>query len=270
MRRSAFTLVELLAVVGIIALLIAILLPVLSKARQAAASVKASSDLRQLLTGYLQYSIDNKGALLLGYPPLTVNGVPVVAELTDGTLVGPPTSQRYPWRLIRHVSNVWPIMYYYGSVPDDDYVKGLSTGFGLNDVFLGGHDGPFFRGFNGDRPNTGKHVAFKASEIRRSSRQIVFTEAKRTIAGEHDGAFYVQPPRGNAPGPDDRWWVASPDGKTAIAKTSVFGGLPNGRFGNGTLVGFFDGHTEALTPRELEDMRLWCPRATSADYDFTP
>jgi prepilin-type N-terminal cleavage/methylation domain-containing protein len=58
-RYAAFTLIELLVVISIIALLMAIMMPALSKARHQAKIVTCSSNLRQMGIGLNAYATEN-------------------------------------------------------------------------------------------------------------------------------------------------------------------------------------------------------------------
>jgi prepilin-type processing-associated H-X9-DG protein/prepilin-type N-terminal cleavage/methylation domain-containing protein len=64
---DAFTLVELLVVIGIIAILVAILLPALNKARDRANTAACQSNLRQMLVAAYSYAADNKGSMPWGF-----------------------------------------------------------------------------------------------------------------------------------------------------------------------------------------------------------
>ncbi len=61
--RRAFTLVELLVVIGIIALLVSILLPALNRVRDQGNVVKCASNLKQLAVALINYAAENKGRL---------------------------------------------------------------------------------------------------------------------------------------------------------------------------------------------------------------
>ena len=62
-KKNGFTLVELLVVIGIIAVLVALLLPALQKARESAKLVQCSSQLRQVAIAARAYAVENRDAL---------------------------------------------------------------------------------------------------------------------------------------------------------------------------------------------------------------
>jgi len=78
--RKGFTLIELLVAISIIALLTAILIPTLNRARRQAAASVCLSNQRQLVLAWIVYAQDNDGKLIGGH---------------DGHAASP--SQSYDW-----------------------------------------------------------------------------------------------------------------------------------------------------------------------------
>src|SRR5205823_13956265 len=82
-RPRGFTLVELLVVIGIIAVLISVLLPVLSGARDRAYNVQCMSNLRQIGMAAQMYAQQNKGQFPIG---AGTQGGATLEKFTDWSL----------------------------------------------------------------------------------------------------------------------------------------------------------------------------------------
>lgn len=112
--RIAFTLVELLVVIGIIALLIGILMPSLSRAREMSRRTKCSANLRNLSIGCHQFANENKGRFPMCFmlpDPTYPYRFPLVLT-RDDTLV---TSKTTPWTKF---GTPWQVFNSYGVIKE--------------------------------------------------------------------------------------------------------------------------------------------------------
>ena len=74
-KRPSFTLIELLIVIAIIAILAAMLLPALNKAKEKAQGIFCVSNLKQLAVAFVSYTADNKDRLPHYMSPLGGDGI---------------------------------------------------------------------------------------------------------------------------------------------------------------------------------------------------
>ena len=122
-RTRAFTLIELLVVISIISLLISILLPALGAAHNEARMVQCKSNLRQVITGYVAYTADNDGYIIV-VPAGATDQAQVIVQgrlRSTGYIPGPAVwkcpDNEEPWDLnwtgVPSVWKPWQFSYTY-------------------------------------------------------------------------------------------------------------------------------------------------------------
>src|SRR6266545_3100274 len=145
MKRRAFTIVELLVVIGIISVLIGILMPVLSKVRQHGYTARCANTLREFGTAWQMYCASNRGLIVPGRLP-RYNDAESVFDLGEGNEYRPrwyellgAQLKRYPTKDPKKIEDdSWTIkdeFFLCPAVPD--WNNSRNYPYGYNYHFLG-------------------------------------------------------------------------------------------------------------------------------------
>jgi prepilin-type N-terminal cleavage/methylation domain-containing protein/prepilin-type processing-associated H-X9-DG protein len=196
-HRQAFTLVELLVVIGIIALLVAMLLPALNKAREASKAANCLSNLRQINTAFILFAHENKGFL----PQIGSSGSGSEVFDIDGTnytvlvrwfggLYGTPQKFHAPASMLAKYWGTASV----GGCPTFEVDDVLRPQYGPVDY---AYNSIFARHKEWVAPATRNGLGVKLSKIRRSSEKAVVWDAARLDSGRLDRTPWGYPTTGN-------------------------------------------------------------------------
>lgn len=243
-RRAGFTLVELLVVIGIIALLVSILLPVLGSVRRKAQSAACMSDVRQLFMAMNMFAQDNKGHLPRPYGVGDLSSNPVMVKTfaylqkASGAAghIDLDDDKGALWRYLKGKDARAKVMMCEGD--DGEPLQGHSVqpgyprnfSYSLNNLIQ--QAAPF---------NQDHHLGIKMTKVKQSSSRILIYEELAP-----NDAWCIM---GTSRHPDD-----VPSGRHGAGMKTAYRSNPTHpeyrTKGRGNF-GFFDGHVESLAPNDL-------------------
>lgn len=190
-RRQSlgFTLIELLVVIAIIAVLAAILFPVLASARNTAKRTQCSSNLHQLVIAMQMYADENNGRYVPAAKDIFSEGGGQWrwhGWREQAQANSPFLPQKGPlWDYMARSGGlkICPSLRDYANPAAETGFELSCGGYGYNDKYVGG---TYYR-----RSGTGAAaIASSASDIKRPSKTVMFTDTGMPNAGV-EGGFYV-------------------------------------------------------------------------------
>ena len=278
---SGFTIVELIVVLGIVALLMGLLLPALASMRAASRQTAEAASARQLFIAYTNYSTVWDDAVLPGYRTSWSDGRPLRARDASGidlSSQGVPgvAIARYPWRLAPYLDFQFDSLYLNDQGESLDgmrnttdgsfnYVVSLFPSLGLNARWVGGHEGQL--AWQPVAIETfGRFWIERMSAVRRADQLIVFASARGADpafpeAGVVDGYFDVRSPSFVEEEWNGDWHPNAAPGDHGFVAL---------RHSDAAITALMDGSVELMTEGELRDMRHWANDATSEDWTMSP
>ena len=258
--RRAFTLVEVLVVIGIIGVLISILMPVLSKVRQQAYTAQCASNLRTLGQAWQMYVNNNHGTCPPGRLP-TAGAPGGIYDIGQGNeyrprwyeLLGEQLKQYPNENPHAQQDDSWQIhkrLFLCPAVPD--WTNSRNYPFGYNYQFLGnahpkvGGHGWVNYPVNISKIRTGNTVMAAdcigtAAGLPIAQRAGYYVDGSHDPAGQCNKGWCLDPPRLTATSDYADAQHRSPDARAG----------PDTRHQGKANVVFCDGHVELMAPGEM-------------------
>jgi prepilin-type N-terminal cleavage/methylation domain-containing protein/prepilin-type processing-associated H-X9-DG protein len=219
-RMPGFTLIELLVVIAIIAILAALLLPVLGTAKARSTGTACSNNLRQLSLGWRMYADDNNGTLVRNLPQPASDPAWVVGEFTPAS---PATNQAIirQGKLFPYVLN--PAVYHCPA--DTTRVGGTPSVLSYS-----------MNGWMGSRTMDSRTQAGNGSTnrtfVRDAELTVIAATSRLWVLADEDASTL-----------NDGWFLVTMD------DAQPFASFPGMRHQRGGGMNFADGHTEVFKLR---------------------
>jgi type II secretory pathway pseudopilin PulG len=302
-RGDGFTIVEILVVVGVLALLIGLLLPALSGAQKKSQKLRELNALRQVgeawflyanasadraVPGFLETDVQQRWNVSFEYHNRELIPPASTFSAGDPNFAGPWT-----WRLLPYLDHNYEMVMGHvddlytekldldgGTVNDDDAratanAIAFEPGFGYNAYYLGGWwemigDQPRYRFYDATVAGVPKTlVETSVARVERSTQVITFCSATSLPPGTYRRIQRDVPGSHYVTppwlGPVARWSPAD-ELDPMVLKVITQGGAPVGRYNQLVAVVHADNHTGLETPWSLLDMRFWLDAADDRNF----